>query len=77
MRSWSHSRLRLIPRDTTGDSILMNLRGMTGMVEGAEVGLGLVEEEVGVVDIVKPRNVQHQVENSRKFLDSTQCRRCS
>ena len=55
----------------------MNLRGMTGMVEGAEVGLGLVEEEVGVVDIVKPRNVQHQVENSRKFLDSTQCRRCS
>ena len=43
-------------RDIAGDAILTNLRGMAGTVEGAEVGLGLVEEvegEVGVVDIVK------------------------
>jgi len=43
----------LAPRDIAGDVIPTNLRGM---VEGVEVGLGLVEEvggELGVVDIVK------------------------
>ena len=45
------------PHDTAGDAILTSLRGMGGMVEGAEVGLGLageVAEEVGVVGIVQP-----------------------
>jgi len=40
-----------------GGAILMSLRGMAGTVEGAEVGSGLVEEveeEAGVVGIVKP-----------------------
>jgi len=45
------------PPGMPGGAILMNPRGMAGTVEGAEEGLGLVEEaegEVVAVDIVKP-----------------------
>jgi len=45
------------PHDIAGGAILTSLRGMGGMAEGAEVGLGLVrgvEGEADVVGIVKP-----------------------
>jgi hypothetical protein len=41
------------PRGTAGGVTLTSLRGMAGMVEGAEVGSEEVEGEVDVVDIVR------------------------
>ena len=53
--------LGLGPHCTTGGVILMNLRGMEGMAEGVEVGLGLEGgEEVGVLGTVQvPGLVPH------------------
>ena len=50
----------LAPHGIAEGAILTSLRGMAGTVEGAEVGLGLVEEvegEVDVADTVRSRGL--------------------
>ena len=41
----------LAPRGRVGGAIITSLPGMVGTVEGAEVGLGLVEEVEGETDV--------------------------